>query len=177
MVRQFRAPPTSVGVTGRQYHPRRGRGWSRAGLVAMAATFTVLVAPSTAPAAAPPACDRAVYPRALLAHHSVYSRNTRWLQMRLRSSNTQERDQSSPEYPIRMRIDLSRSPSSTHMIRSYPKGQVPVSFKHRETATVTSTYVEIHTEYEPTAHQVRCTRVVATHYKAPPGPGEPNYHR
>ena len=146
-------------------------------LFAGAAAVTVLGVPAVASAANPPACDPAVYPRALLAHDSVYSKSTRWLSMHLRPSNTDQRDQSDPEYPIRMRIDLSRSPSSTHLLRSYPRGQVPVRFKRRETATVTSTYVEIHTEDDPTPHQVRCTRVVKTHYKAPPLPGEPNYHR
>ena len=164
MFRESCARPTSVRVIGL--------------VAATAAAVAVLGVPAVASAANPPACDPAVYPRALLTHRSVYSQDTRWIQMRLRK-NTAPEDQSSPEYPIRMRIDLSRSPSSTHMIRSYPKGQVPVRFKRGETAVVTSTYVEIHTDYDSTGtgHNVRCTRVVDTDYKAPPLPGEPNYHR
>jgi hypothetical protein len=131
-----------------------------------------------ASAANPPACDPAVYPRPLLAFESVYSKNTRWIQMRLREHATAPRDQSDPEYPFPLRVDPSKSPSFTRMIHSYPKDQVPVRFKRGETAKVTSTYVEIHTEYDIFGpHHVRCTRVVSTHYKAPPGPNSPNYHR
>ena len=87
-------------------------------------------------------------------------------------------DQGDPEYPFPLRVDLSKSPSYTHMIHSYPKDQVPVRFKRHEKAVVTSTYVEVHTEYDIFGgHNVRCTRVVRTHYKAPPGPNSPNYHR
>ena len=178
MIREFHAPATSGRVIERQGRPRRGRwGWPWAGLVAATAAVTVLGVPTTASAANPPACDPAVYPRALLTHRSVYSQNTRWVQMRLRR-NTAPEDQSSPEYPFPLRVDLSRSPSRTHMIRSYPRDRFPVTFKRGETAVVTSRYVEVHTEYDLLGpHNVRCTRVVDTNYKAPPLPGEPNYHR
>jgi hypothetical protein len=147
-------------------------------LVAATAAVTALGVPAVASAANPPACDPAVYPRPLLSHRSVYSQDTRWIQMRLRKNNTAPGDQSDPEYPIRMRVDLSRSPTRTYTIRSYPRDRFPVRFKRRETAVVTSTYVEIHTEYGPLGpSNVRCTRVVDTNYKAPPLPGEPNYHR
>lgn len=165
MLRKLRAPRMSV------------RG---VGLVAAAAAVTALAVPAMASAANPPApaCDPAVYPRALLTHRSVYSQNVRFIQMRLRK-NTDPRDQSSPEYPFRLRVDLSRSPSSTHIIRSYPRDRFPVRFKRGETAVVTSRYVEVHTDYDfaGNPHNVRCTRVVDTNYKAPPLPGEPNYHR
>jgi hypothetical protein len=98
--------------------------------------------------------------------------------MRLRR-NTGPRGQASPEYPFPMRVDLSKSPSRTYTIRSYPNDRFPVRFKRGETAVVTSTYVEVHTEYDALGVQtnVRCTRVVDTPYKAPPLKGEPKYHR
>jgi hypothetical protein len=168
MIRKFRAPLTSVRINGRP----------RAGLVAAAAAVTVLGVPTMASAANPPACDPAVYPRAYLTHRSVYSKNVRFIQMRLRK-NTELRDQASVEYPFRMTVDLSRSPTRTYTIRRYPNDRFPVPFKRRETAVVTSTYVEVHTEYDALGVQtnVRCTRVVDTPYKAPPLKGEPKYHR
>ena len=149
-----------------------------AGLVAATAAITALGVPAIAPAANPPACDPAVYPRALLTHRSVYSKNVRFIQMRLRK-NTELRDQSTPEYPFKMRVDLSRSPTRVYTIRHYPSDRFPVRFKRGETAVVTSTYVEVHTEYDALGadYRVRCTRVVDTPYKAPPLEGEPNYHR
>ena len=151
----------------------------RAGLVAASAAATVLGAPTAASAANPPACDPAVYPRPLLAFESVYSKNTRWVQMRERENMTAPRDQSDPEYPFPLTVDLSKSPSRTLMVHSYPKDQLRVPFKRGETAIATATYVETHTEYDilGAGHQVRCTRVVRTHYKAPPGPNSPHYHR
>ncbi|MEA2367500.1 MAG: hypothetical protein QOH38_218 [Thermoleophilaceae bacterium] len=146
-------------------------------LVAATAAATVLGVPAIASAANPPACDPAVYPRSFLVFESVYSKNTRWVQMRERDNITELSDQSDAEYPFPLRVDLSKSPSSTHMIHSYPKDQVPVRFKHGETATVTTTYVEVHTSYDILGvHNVRCTRVVRTHYKAPPGRKSPHYH-
>jgi hypothetical protein len=150
----------------------------RARLVAGTAAAIVLGVPTTALAANPPACDPAAFPRPLLAFESVYSKNTRWVQMRLREHATRQRDQSDPEYPFPLRADLSKSPSRTLMVHSYPRDQLRVPFKHGETATATATYVEVHTEYDIFGpHHVRCTRVVRTHYKAPPGPNSPNYHR
>jgi hypothetical protein len=98
--------------------------------------------------------------------------------MRLRK-NTELRDQATVEYPFPMRVDRSKSPTRTYTIRSYPNDRFPVRFKRGEKAIVTSTYVEVHTEYNALGVQsnVRCTRVVDTPYKAPPLPGEPNYHR
>jgi hypothetical protein len=149
-----------------------------AGFVAAAVALTALGVPTMASAANPPACDPAVYPRPFLAFESVYKRNTRWVQMRERENMTEPSEQGDPEYPFPLRVDLSKSPSYTHMIHSYPKDQVPVRFKRHETAIVTATYVEVHTVYDIFGgHNVRCTRVVRTHYKAPPGPNSPNYHR
>jgi hypothetical protein len=152
---------------------------AKAGLVAATAAAALVGIPTMASAANAPACDPAVYPRPFLAFESVYSKNTRWVQMRERENMTTPRDQADAEYPFPLRVDLSRSPSSTHMIHSFPRDKVPVRFKRRETATVTATYVEVHTEYDmfDNGHNVRCTRVVRTHYKAPPGPNSPHYHR
>jgi hypothetical protein len=148
-----------------------------AGLIAAITAATVLGIPTMASAANPPACDPAVYPRPFLAFESVYSKNTRWIQMRERENMTEPSDQGDPEEPFPLRVDLSKSPSSTHMIHSYPRDQVAVRFKRGEKAIVTATYVEVHTEYDIFGgHNVRCTRVVRTHYKAPPGPKSPHYH-
>ena len=132
-----------------------------------------------ASAANPPACDPGVYPRPYLAFESVYKRNTRWVETNEREHMTKPRDQADVEYPFPFRVDLTKSPSYTRMIHSYPKDQVPIHFKRRERATVTATYVEVHTEYDMFGNgsNVRCTRVIRTHYKAPPGPNSPNYHR
>ena len=145
--------------------------------VAIAAA-TALGVPAMASAANPPACDPAVYPRPFLAFESVYKKNTRWVQLQEREDMTRPRDQSDPEYPFPFRVDLTKSPSYTRMIHSYPRDQVAIRFKRKERATVTATYVEVHTEYGILGpHHVRCTRVIRTHYKAPPRKGSPNYHQ
>jgi hypothetical protein len=160
--------------SGRETHRRSRRGGFGSAAVAAAA----LVLPTMASAAAnPPTCDPAVYPRAFLAFESVYSKNTRWVQMEERENTGELREQADAEYPFPLTVDPSKSPSSTHMIHSYPRDQVAIRFKRGETAIVTATYVEVHTEYDLIgAHNVRCTRVVRTHYKAPPGRHSRHYH-
>jgi hypothetical protein len=156
----------------------RVRGRGAAGLMAASAAAAVLGLPTVASAASAPACDPAVYPRPFLTFESVYKRSTRFVQLRERENMTKPREQGDVEYPFPVTVDLTKSPSFTRMIHSYPKGQVPVRFKRGEKATVTATYVEVHTEYDILGpHHVRCTQVVRTHYKAPPGPNSPNYHR
>ena len=150
----------------------------RAGPVAAIALASMLGVPAVASAPNPPACDPAVYPRPFLAFESVYRRNTRWVQMREREDMDAPRDQGDPESPFPLRVDLSNGRSKTYTIHDYPRDQVAIRFKRREKATVTATYVEVHTEYSPldNGHNVRCTRVVRTHYKAPPGPHSRHYH-
>jgi hypothetical protein len=155
------------------------RNLAAVGPAAAIAAAAALGIPTTALAANPPACDPAVFPRPFLAFESVYARNTRWVQMRERENLTAPSDQGDPEYPFPLRVDLSKSPSYTRTIHSYPKDQVAVKFKRHETAAVTATYVEVHTVYDALGNgsNVRCTRVLRTHYKAPPGPNSRHYHR
>ena len=131
-----------------------------------------------ASAANPPSCDPAVYPRPFLAFESVYKRSTRWVETNEREHMVKPRDQADVEYPFPVRVDRTKGPSSTHMIHSYPRDEVGIRFRRREKATVTATYVEIHTEYDMFGNgfNVRCTRMIRTHYKAPPRRGKPGYH-
>ena len=180
MIGKRLARPASTRMAGARGRPRR-RWRATLGVVPLVAIAAAagLGAPTAALAASPPACDPAVYPRPFLAFESVYSRNTRWIQMRERENMTAPSDQGDPEYPFPLTVDLSRHPATTHMIHSYPRDQVAVRFKRGETAAVTATYVEVHTEYDALGNggNVRCTRVVRTHYKAPPGRNSPHYHR
>lgn len=119
MIRKLRVRPARLAVAGRQRRPRRWRrGLPATGGVAATAAAMALGVPAIASAASPPTCDRAVYPRAFLTFESVYSKNTRWIQLREREDMTDPSDQGDPEYPFPVRVDRSKSPSFTRMIHS-----------------------------------------------------------
>jgi hypothetical protein len=157
----------------------RGSRRSRARFAALAGCAVVgalLVAPTGASAANPPACDTSVYPTPfLIIDGSTFRRNTRFLEMRQNPRSTDKPSgDADPEYPFPLRVDRTKHASRTFTVHDYAKDQFAVTFNRPETAFARATYVEVHTEYIGIATIfVRCTRVVTKTFKAPPKPKPP----
>jgi hypothetical protein len=151
-----------------------------AALAGCAVAGALLVAPTGASAANPPACDTSVYPTPfLIIDGSTFRRNTRFLEMRQNPRSTDNPNgDADPEYPFPLRVDRTKHASRTFTVHNYAKDQFAVTFNRPETAFAKATYVELHTEYIGDGFgaiqvQVRCTRVVTKTFKAPPKPKPP----
>jgi hypothetical protein len=127
--------------------------------------------PGSAAALNPPPCG-STYPTAFLViDGSRVTTNTRWIEMRINPKTAyKENAQGDPQYPFPLTIALSQTGSHTYQVHDYAKDQFPARFHKGETAHVSATYVEDHTEYSQIigTYHVQCTRTVTADFKAPP---------
>jgi len=152
----------------------------RAALAAAGAAVALLCVPSTAGAVNPPPCDTSVYPVPFLViDGTTVTKSTRWIELVINPKTAyKERRQADVLYPFPLTINRSLHGSHTYQVHDYARDQFGATFAKGETAHVTTTYVEDHTEYSIIlgTYHVQCSRTVSADFKRPKQKKKKKHH-